>query len=164
MTYFMHAIALSLSVLTPMAAYAASDQDRVQQGQAMEDSVRSALHSVMPPSPYPCSPGSNPPAPATFGAMSGRPAMTGSCDIGIGMGALWNSTTMYSTIAVGTCSGASLKTESRDILIGDYTSAPRGRDGFVNIANKWCWWRDSGAQADCPPPEPECNPPLGEQK
>jgi hypothetical protein len=63
---------------------------------------------------------------------------------------------MHNTIAIGRCSGFHLHAESRDILIGDYTDAPRERDGFVNIKNKLCFWRDSGERADCPPPEPEC--------
>jgi hypothetical protein len=82
------------------------------------------------------------------------PTMT--CIVAVGEGALQNATTMDDTIAIGHCSGASLTSESGDMLIGDYTSAPKGKDGFVNIGNKLCFWRDNGDTATCPPPEPEC--------
>ena len=58
--------------------------------------------------------------------------------------------------AIGRCAGASLENASRAFLIGDYTAAPSGSDGFVNIANRLCFWRDTGETVDCPPPEPEC--------
>jgi hypothetical protein len=83
-----------------------------------------------------------------------------SCIVAIGEGALLSATIMNDTIAIGRCSGASLTTESHDLLIGAYTSAPKGKDGFVNIGNKLCFWRDSGATATCPPPEAECVTPT----
>lgn len=81
-----------------------------------------------------------------------------SCIIAIGYGALMNATTMNNTIAIGRCSGATLTSESRDLLIGDFTTAPRGKDGFVNLENKLCFWRDTGVVETCPPPNPECLP------
>jgi hypothetical protein len=121
----------------------------------MESSIRTNAHIVVG-APDPCVSGPNAPPPEVTGNIINAPAITGSCDIAIGLGALQNATTMDDTIATGRCSGASLQTESRDLLIGDYTSAPRDKSGFVNIANKLCFWRDTGTRVACPPPEPEC--------
>lgn len=79
-----------------------------------------------------------------------------SCTTAVGLGALWLATNITHVIAIGRCSGASLHEARNTLLVGDYTSAPEGSDGFVNIANKLCFWRDTGRRVDCPPPEPEC--------
>ena len=42
------------------------------------------------------------------------------------------------------------------ILFGNCTSAPPHADGFVNIANKLCFWRTSGEITECPPPVLGC--------
>lgn len=84
--------------------------------------------------------------------------VTGSCLVAYGYGALLNATDMTGTMAFGRCSGASLRSESRDLLIGDFTAAPHGKDGFVNLENKLCFWRDTGVVETCPPPNPECLP------
>ena len=83
-------------------------------------------------------------------------AIFGECRIAFGYGALINITTGNNDMAYGHCSGASLMEESNDLLIGDYTAAPLHKNGFVNIENKLCFWRETGKRADCPPPEPEC--------
>jgi hypothetical protein len=101
----------------------------------------------------------------TLGAIDKCPAKPGAsdttpfCIVAVGEGALPNATTMSNTIAVGRCVGTSLTTESYDILIGDNTTAPLHRDGFVNIGNRLCFWRDTGERAACPAPEPECTKP-----
>lgn len=59
-------------------------------------------------------------------------------------------------VAVGLCSGSSLTGQSRSLLLGDRTAAPPKGDGFVNIANKLCFWRDTGERVACPAPELEC--------
>jgi hypothetical protein len=42
---------------------------------------------------------------------------------------------------------------SRCILLGDNTQTPSpDSDGFVNIDNRLCFWRDTGEIAECPPP------------
>ena len=99
-----------------------------------------------------------PPAANTNPAASPAdvPLFSPICIIAVGRGALQSATTMQNTIAIGECSGASLTTESRDLLIGDYTAAPKGKNGFVNIGNQVCFWRDSGTVVPCPPPEPPC--------
>lgn len=79
-----------------------------------------------------------------------------SCIIAVGVGALRNATILDHTIAIGRCAGATLLKGNRMLLIGDYTSAPEGADGFVNIANQVCFWRDTGEVVPCPPPELEC--------
>lgn len=49
---------------------------------------------------------------------------------------------------------------SRNILVGNYTSMPTAStNDFVNIANRLCFWRDTGQRVDCPPPEPDCTQP-----
>lgn len=78
------------------------------------------------------------------------------CNVAYGVGALQYATTMLGTMAFGRCSGGHLTSENHDLLIGDYTAAPRGKDGFVNLENKLCFWRDTGTVVDCPPPEPGC--------
>ena len=121
-----------------------SAADRIELAKNAEKSILEAVDRMVLDHPDPCGEGSKP------------SVHVSSCVIAIGMGALKYATTMNHTIAVGRCAGASLTTESRDLLIGDYTAAPRGQDGFVNIANKLCFWRDSGERVACPPPEPEC--------
>lgn len=61
---------------------------------------------------------------------------------------------VHDTTIIGRCAGWTA-VNSDDLLLGDYTATKRGR-GFVNIANKLCFWRDSGERVACPPPEPEC--------
>jgi hypothetical protein len=89
----------------------------------------------------------------------------GSCNTAIGLHALEDQFGLTSMVvaptvshvtAIGRCSGASLHNAARDLLIGDYTAAPSGKDGFVNIGNHLCFWRDTGERVDCPAPEPEC--------
>lgn len=118
----------------------------------VDAAIRQVLHPTLG-TPYPC--------PTKPGTAASDIAATYTCIIAIGLGALENATTMNNTIASGRCSGASLRAESNDLLIGDYTSAPRGKDGFVNIGNKFCFWRDTGERVACPPPEPECMPAAG---
>ena len=88
----------------------------------------------------------------------------GSCNTAIGLYALGGefgrtsvvpAPTVGHVTAIGKCSGASLHNANRDLLIGDYTAAPSGKDGFVNIGNHLCFWRDTGARVGCPAPEPE---------
>lgn len=129
--------ALQDHVGTPTAQ---TDAERQQIAALIEQTVRMSLVDVGAKAPYPCIPSPDTP----------------SCVVAIGEGALLNATAMSSTIGVGHCSGATLRTESDDILVGDYTAAPRDKDGFVNIANRLCFWRNSGERVDCPPPEPEC--------
>jgi hypothetical protein len=78
------------------------------------------------------------------------------CAIAVGLGALQDAIAPRNTIAIGRCAGASLTNESDDMLLGDYTAAPAGKNGFINFANKLCFWRDTGERAACPAPEPEC--------
>lgn len=60
-------------------------------------------------------------------------------------------------VLIGNCSGyLSLTTQSRALLLGNRTAAPPKGNGFVNIANKLCFWRDTGERVACPAPEPEC--------
>jgi hypothetical protein len=89
----------------------------------------------------------------------------GSCNTAIGLHALEDQFGLTSMVvaptvshvtAIGKCSGASLHNAARDLLIGDYTAAPSGKDGFVNIGNHLCFWRDTGERVTCPAPEPEC--------
>lgn len=136
--------------------HAGNDAQRRDLAYGAEKTIRSTAHSLLN-APYPCHSGPHPPPVQTDG--DAYPLLSGSCVIAIGLGALQDATDMDDTIAVGTYAGASLRTESRDLLIGDCTAAPRGKDGFVNIANKLCFWRDTGIIEDCPPPEPQCHPP-----
>lgn len=58
-------------------------------------------------------------------------------------------------VVIGRCSCVNLL-GSGNLLLGDYTGTPSGASGFVNIANKLCFWRMTGERVACPPPEPEC--------
>jgi hypothetical protein len=56
-------------------------------------------------------------------------------------------------VTVGTCAGHYLSGGSYNILLGDFTRAPKPDSSyFVNMGNKVCWWRDTGKRAPCPPP------------
>jgi hypothetical protein len=112
----------------------------------LEEDIRAPLHEFL---------GTRNPCPE----MPQSPDEKNYCLVAIGLGALQNATSMHNTIAIGRCAGASLTTESDDILVGDYVTAPRGRSGFINIANALCFWRDTGERAACPAPEPECAKP-----
>lgn len=59
-------------------------------------------------------------------------------------------------LAVGSFAGASMTTQNRAIALGSCTAVRLG-DGFVNLGNRLCFWRDTGTIVDCPPPEPECD-------
>ena len=108
----------------------------------LDEALRQLLHLKMN-APFPC-------------VSHHFTAIFGECRIAFGYGALINITTGNNDMAYGHCSGASLMEESDDLLIGDYTAAPLHKNGFVNIENKLCFWRETGKRADCPPPEPEC--------
>lgn len=137
-------------LLSPGAGdtYIGASEMLKQAATTTDHTVRSQLHVMIGASDNPC----------TGPARDATQNIYNACLVAIGLGALKSATLMYGTIAVGTCSGASLTTESMDILVGDHTSAPVGKDGFVNIGNKLCFWRDTGTVVDCPPPEPECQP------
>jgi hypothetical protein len=61
------------------------------------------------------------------------------------------------TVIVGKCAGMTQTSGGRNILLGDYTALPKpDTSGFVNIANRLCFWRDTGERVACPAPEPEC--------
>jgi hypothetical protein len=49
------------------------------------------------------------------------------------------------------------KGNSGTILLGEYTTAPPGVDGFVNLGNVWCGLRSTGEQVACPPPISEAD-------
>lgn len=121
--------------------------------EGLDDGIRQFM---FPMSPYPCHIGPAPPAPLVIGNKLAAPLLTGSCNLFVGLWSAPDATSMNGTIAIGNCTGAGLTTESRGLLIGNYTTAPRGRDGFVNINNETCWWRDTGEPSACPPPVPEC--------
>jgi hypothetical protein len=78
------------------------------------------------------------------------------CNIAVGINAMTNATAVTYSTFIGTCAGYSVHSGRNILLIGDYTSAPDGANGFVNIGNKLCFWRESGERVACPPPEPEC--------
>lgn len=112
-------------------------------GDMIERVVKNNLFSALG-HPDPCPPGS---------LHENDP---GWCNIMIGQGASLSMTGAEHMITIGRCAGASVQNARRAILIGDYTSAPEGSNGFVNIANKLCFWRYTGERVDCPAPEPEC--------
>lgn len=84
------------------------------------------------------------------------PYPEGHCSTVVGEYALRNAVDYTHVIAIGRFAGSSLRKVRNAILVGDCTTAPEDSDGFVNIGNKWCWWRQTGAQAACPLPEPGC--------
>lgn len=56
-------------------------------------------------------------------------------------------------LVIGRFAGFSMTDERRMILIGERASAPPHSDGFVNLANVACFWRDSGWFVECPAPD-----------
>lgn len=77
--------------------------------------------------------------------------------VGVGLNALGKYQHGHRTTAIGACSGASLLSGDDDVLVGAYTAAPTPTtSGFVNIANKLCFWRETGKRVNCPAPEPDC--------
>lgn len=58
------------------------------------------------------------------------------------------------SVAIGYCSEVPADVKG-DILFGEYTTAPAGVNGFVNIGNKWCGLRATGETVPCPPPVAE---------
>lgn len=70
-------------------------------------------------------------------------------------------TTGKGDTVVGACAGRSLLDGSWNVLVGDHTATPTPHtSNFVNIGNRLCFWRDTGARVACPPPEPDCFHPL----
>lgn len=59
----------------------------------------------------------------------------------------------HDVTVIGNCATA---WGSRELVLGDRATTPIKGDGFVNLGNKLCFWRDTGTIVDCPPPEPEC--------
>lgn len=87
---------------------------------------------------------------------SGNPAPF-ACNVGVGIDAMLNLTTGQRNVFLGAYAGKSVEDGSDDVLVGACTATPTPRtSGFVNIANKLCFWRESGERVDCPPPEPDC--------
>lgn len=84
--------------------------------------------------------------------------MTMTCSMAIGIGALNLATEIDHVTAIGRCAGASLRKARFALLLGDYTTAPEGSIGFVNIGNLFCFSRLTGARVACPMPEKECSP------
>ena len=61
------------------------------------------------------------------------------------------------SVFIGIGAGRSAGTGTRNILVGSCTALPTpDTSGFVNIAGKLCFWRDTGEQVSCPTPEPGC--------
>jgi hypothetical protein len=57
----------------------------------------------------------------------------------------------------GAYSGRHLQDGDWNVLVGACTATPTpSTSNFVNIANKLCFWRDTGQRVACPAPEPEC--------
>lgn len=52
---------------------------------------------------------------------------------------------------IGLGAGCDIVDSSRTILLGAFTTAPPHANGFVNIANSLCFWRDTLQRAECPP-------------
>lgn len=96
--------------------------------------------------------------PAVVEAMQGLapiPLMSENVLIGLGAGLVLKIGNR--NVIVGACSGISLEEGSSNLLVGDHTATPTPfTSGFVNLGNKLCFWRETGAQADCPPPEKSC--------
>jgi hypothetical protein len=130
-----------------LACGSAMADDNTAELMALAPQIESAVKDNLFPSIGhldPCAPGAT-----MFDA-------TNACNVAVGIGAMEFATTLAHSIFIGRCSGHSVTTGSHDLLIGDYTSMPDGAVGFVNIANKLCFWRDSGDRVACPAPEPEC--------
>lgn len=73
--------------------------------------------------------------------------------IAVGSYALNELTLGRHDIAIGRNSGRTMRLGSRCILLGDNTLTPTpDSDGFVNIDNRLCFWRDTGEIAECPAP------------
>ena|ERR1700728_2851117 len=84
---------------------------------------------------------------------NGRPAplVTMGYLLAIGLNALNHVTHGKRTIGIGRNAGYYFRAGSRCILLGDNTLTPTPDcDGFVNIDNRLCFWRDTGEIAECP--------------
>ena len=60
-------------------------------------------------------------------------------------------------VIIGIHAGEYLTIGNDNLLLGSCTSTPTPETShFVNIANKLCFWRNTGEKAECPKPFPGC--------
>lgn len=81
------------------------------------------------------------------------------CNVGIGIDVMTNP--LFNgkrDLFLGAKSGLHVTDGSDDVLVGTCTNTPTPHtSGFVNIANRLCFWRDSGERVACPPLESGCS-------
>jgi hypothetical protein len=136
-----------LAVVMGVAAYGASQAQTTDELKALPDAIWTGVKSG-------------------FGSTNDtiNDCGNGPCySVAISLGAGVNMTGQHN-IVLGAGAGNILEDGKDNILVGVCTAAPTPHSaaptphssGFVNIANKLCFWRTTGERVACPPPEPEC--------